>query len=98
MRLLTSGLLIAALPAGAVNASAEADSAEIRTAIVDRVSVESEEDYRSETKSYWSTALHAAKPACVVLPQSAEEVSEAVKVLNKYPNVEFAVKSGGHTP
>jgi FAD/FMN-containing dehydrogenase len=33
-----------------------------------------------------------------VLPQSAEEVSKVVKILNNYPNVSFAVKSGGHDP
>jgi FAD/FMN-containing dehydrogenase len=48
--------------------------------------------------SYWSTALRDAKPACLVLPRSAQQVSAAVKVLNKYPDVQFAVKSGGHTP
>ena len=55
-------------------------------------------DYSSEVNSYWSTALREAKPACLVLPQSAQEVATAVKVLKKYPDVQFAVKSGGHTP
>ena len=71
---------------------------EISAALADRVWTQSDKDYKSETNSYWSTALRDAKPACVVLPQSADEVSSAVKVLNKYPDVEFAVKSGGHSP
>lgn len=98
MRLLTSGLLAAVLAAGVVSAEAQAACDEISATIADRVWTANNKDYRSETKSYWSTALHDPKPDCVVLPQSAEEVSAAVKVLNKYPDVEFAVKSGGHSP
>ena len=55
-------------------------------------------NYVFEVNSYWSTALREAKPACLVLPQSAAEVAAAVRVLKKYPDVQFAVKSGGHTP
>ena len=47
---------------------------------------------------YWSTALQSLYPACVVLPTSASDVAVAVKVLNSYPDVRFAVKSGGHDP
>jgi hypothetical protein len=54
--------------------------------------------YISETSKYWSTALREIKPACVVLPRIAAEVSAAVTVLNRCPDVKFAVKSGGHDP
>jgi hypothetical protein len=54
--------------------------------------------YISETSKYWSTALREIKPACVVLPRAATEVSAAVTVLNRYPDVKFTVKSGGHDP
>lgn len=102
---LTSGLWAAVLAATAVSAKSAASTAsteaacdEIGGALAERVFTSSDQDYMSETTSYWSTLLHELKPACLVLPQSAEEVSEAVKVLNKYPDVEFAVKSGGHSP
>jgi FAD/FMN-containing dehydrogenase len=36
------------------------------------------------------------RPACVLFPFTAEEVSYAVRQLNKYPNTQFALKSGGH--
>lgn len=101
MRLLTSGLSAALLAAGnTLSASTPTEQAcdEIKATLEERVWTQYEKDYTSEVNSYWSTALHDAKPACVVLPQSAEEVSKAVKVLNKYPDVEFAVKSGGHSP
>lgn len=55
-------------------------------------------EYKSEIKHYWSKTLHELRPACVVLPTTAEEVSTIVKILNKYPKVNFAVKSGGHNP
>lgn len=98
---LTSACLAVLLAASATNAaspSTERACAEIAAAAADRVWTQRSTDYRSEVGSYWSTALRDAKPACLVLPQSAEEVSSAVKILNKYPDVEFAVKSGGHTP
>ena len=101
MRHLTSGLSAAILAAGstlAASTSTERACDEIKATLEDRVWAQSEKDYTSEVNSYWSTALRDAKPACVVLPQSADEVSSAVKVLSKYPDVEFAVKSGGHTP
>ena len=101
MQLLTSGLSVALRAAAstlAASTSTEGACDEINATLKDRVFVKSDKDYKSEVKSYWSTALHDAKPACVVFPQSAEEVSSVVKVLNKYPDVEFAVKSGGHSP
>src|SRR5687768_6329541 len=72
--------------------------AQIAAAIPHQVSSKLSIPYRSEVDSYWSTALRDVKPACLVLPRSAAEVATAVRVLNKYPSVEFAVKSGGHDP
>jgi FAD/FMN-containing dehydrogenase len=47
---------------------------------------------------YWSVALRTEKPACMILPRDANEVATVVQILNKYPDVRFAVKSGGHSP
>lgn len=90
--------ILAACNALAASTPTERACDEIKAALQDRVWGQFEKDYTSEVNSYWSTSLRDVKPACVVLPQSAEEVSSAVKVLNKYPSVEFAVKSGGHSP
>ena len=104
MRPFRSGLLAAILAAGASGAESTASAAtkaacdEIAAALPHRVHTRWAIDYTSEINSYWSTALHEVKPACLALPQSAEEVSTIVKVLNKYPDVEFAVRSGGHSP
>lgn len=89
------------LAAGVIAApSAETSKAcdELSAALPKRVSTRLTLSYIAETKSYWSTLLQEVRPACLVLPQSAEEVSKVVKILNKHPGVEFAVKSGGHTP
>lgn len=72
--------------------------AELSTSLAGRVSFPLSLSYHSETTAYWSTILRELKPACVILPESAEEVSKAVTVLNKYPDVKFTAKSGGHDP
>lgn len=80
------------------NAATLKACAEIATALPLRVSTQLTLPYTLETNSYWSTALREAKPACLVLPESAADVASAVRVLKKYPDVQFAVKSGGHDP
>ncbi|KAG5757677.1 hypothetical protein H9Q72_014180 [Fusarium xylarioides] len=71
---------------------------EISKAIPGRVSQPFTISYNSQSSGYWSTALREIKPACVVTAKSAEDVSKAVTILNKYPDVKFAAKSGGHDP
>jgi FAD/FMN-containing dehydrogenase len=55
-------------------------------------------EYEHETQQYWSTTLRSVGPACIVQPVSAQDVSTVVKILIKYPTVNFATKSGGHDP
>jgi FAD/FMN-containing dehydrogenase len=55
-------------------------------------------EYAYETQQYWSTTLREVDPACIVQPDSAQDVSIVVKILNKYPSVRFATRSGGHDP
>jgi hypothetical protein len=71
---------------------------EISKALPKRVFFPISINYNSQQSDYWSTLLRGIKSACVVVPQSTEHVSTAVKILNKYPDVKFAVKSGGHDP
>jgi hypothetical protein len=53
-------------------------------------------DYTYAKNHYWNNANAQLTPACVVLPTCATHVSQAVQVLLQYPDVSFAVKSGGH--
>jgi FAD/FMN-containing dehydrogenase len=55
-------------------------------------------EYTFETQHYWSTIPRSLDPACIVQPVSAADVSAVVKILNKYPTVNFATRSGGHDP
>ncbi|KUJ06654.1 FAD-binding domain-containing protein [Mollisia scopiformis] len=45
--------------------------------------------------AYFSTQQQEVVPACVVLPGSAQDVSQAIKVITQHECI-FAVKSGGH--
>lgn len=58
----------------------------------------SDAPYKTEQTSYWNVGLWSDAPTCVVLPDSAEKASIAVKILNANTDVKFAVKSGGHDP
>lgn len=55
-------------------------------------------EYAYETQQYWATNLRDVNPACIVQPNSAQDVAIVVKLLNKYPTVRFATRSGGHDP
>jgi len=87
-----------ALAGGSPSASTKKACKKLEIALPDLVSYPLTLDYHTETKSYWSTALWELKPSCLVLPRSAEDVAAAVRVLRDFPDVEFAVKSGGHDP
>ena len=54
--------------------------------------------YKLENTDYYNIGLAELGPACILQATKATEVSEAVKILNKYGDVPFAVKSGGHDP
>jgi hypothetical protein len=56
------------------------------------------DDYDVAKGHYWNAASRDDTPTCVTFPTNAEEVSDIVKVLQKYTDVEFAMKSGGHNP
>ncbi|RKL19402.1 hypothetical protein BFJ68_g3676 [Fusarium oxysporum] len=90
--------LFAASALAAPSASTKKACEEISKAIPGRVSQPFTINYNSQSSGYWSTALREIKPACVVTAKSAEDVSKAVTILNKYPDVKFAAKSGGHDP
>lgn len=91
-------MALAAPSASTLQACADIDAELPAGRVVPANSSSSSIQYRIETAKYWSTALREVEPACVVLPASAAHVSAAVRVLNRYPDVEFAVKSGGHDP
>ncbi|TLS24718.1 hypothetical protein PpBr36_08166 [Pyricularia pennisetigena] len=54
-------------------------------------------NYNTEQDHYWSTGCGALKPACILKPKNAQEVSVIMQTLQAN-NETFAVKSGGHNP
>ncbi|KAI8963317.1 FAD-binding domain-containing protein [Daldinia sp. FL1419] len=44
----------------------------------------------------WSKAC-VAEPYCIIQPETAQDVSEAIKTISHY-GVKFAIRSGGHSP
>lgn len=70
----------------------------IDDALPGRLSWPLELAYTSETQEYWSIALRDLEPACVVHPRNVTDVATVVQVLNRFPEVNFSAKSGGHDP
>jgi FAD/FMN-containing dehydrogenase len=54
--------------------------------------------YNDINSIYWNAQNSRLRAACAFFPESAQQVSDAVITLNKYPSVRFALKSGGHQP
>ncbi|KAK1673629.1 FAD binding domain-containing protein [Colletotrichum godetiae] len=48
------------------------------------------------SNNYWSAPQAEIHPACFITPESAEEVSDIIKTLASL-EIQFTVKSGGHT-
>lgn len=55
-------------------------------------------DFNHAKNHYWSAANADLTPYCVVFPTCAKDISNIVSIINKYDDVRFAVKSGGHNP
>lgn len=54
--------------------------------------------YTDINTNYWNTQNSQYRAACTFFPSTAAQVSDAVLQLNKYPSVQFGLKSGGHNP
>ncbi|KAI0838426.1 FAD-binding domain-containing protein [Hypoxylon sp. FL0890] len=68
----------------------------IEAGLQSQVLLPAQQGYEAREATYWSRAA-ALKPACIVRPRSAEEVSTAVKALVN-AGERFAIRSGGHAP
>ncbi|XXG97659.1 hypothetical protein Hte_003966 [Hypoxylon texense] len=63
-----------------------------------KVALPSSPAYNASIASYFSELQEALRPACVVSPQTAEDVSVTIRTLTSYPDRQcsFAIRSGGH--
>lgn len=54
--------------------------------------------YGASLASYYSVQQESMRPACIVFPQTADDVSNVLKLLAKdNSSCHFAIRSGGHT-
>jgi FAD/FMN-containing dehydrogenase len=91
--LLTSSLIIAT-----VNATTQAACNDIKQALPGKLWLPGQAPYIQENKDYYNSGLVELGPACIALPTSAADVSSIVQILNRHSTVNFAIKSGGHSP
>ena len=54
--------------------------------------------YHDINTVWWNAQNRLFRSRCAFFPGDAEQVSDVVKQLNKYPEARFALKSGGHQP
>ncbi|KAF1990880.1 FAD-binding domain-containing protein [Aulographum hederae CBS 113979] len=85
-----------ASPAAGPAGPAGAACTEIKAALPREVFYGQDKAYQDEQLDYWNAGNSDLKPACITRPTRKESVATIVKILNKYPTVKFAVKSGGH--
>lgn len=57
----------------------------------------STDEYAARQASYWSTNNAALRPACILKPQTAVDVSRILKAISR-TDIKFAVRGGGSTP
>jgi len=84
----------------AASATNEQVCREIKTALPGKLWFPGEAAYIKENKDYYNIGLTELGPACITFPSSAGDVSAIIKILNTdaHKDVQFAVKSGGHSP
>ncbi|KAH6661823.1 FAD binding domain-containing protein [Halenospora varia] len=77
--------------------------AALQAQLSEKVLVRGTDNITAAIEPYWSAQAQEQRPACVVLPSTAAEVSTAVRILSSgfekgLGYCEFAIRSGGHTP
>lgn len=55
-------------------------------------------EYAAASAHYDSLQEQALRPACILIPTSASDVANAIKILARHASVHFAVTSGGCMP
>lgn len=63
-----------------------------------KVSFPSNSTYLATQNSYWSLQEANLSPACIVVPETSQEVSEAVSILSGMESCHFAIKGQSHAP
>ncbi|KAF2836617.1 FAD-binding domain-containing protein [Patellaria atrata CBS 101060] len=88
---LALGILIGYLPFSA------ADCNQLHALLPGKVFFEPSEIYNASISSYFPLQGRLS-PTCILRPESAKDVSLAVKTLARKRSTHFAIRSGGHSP
>ena len=71
---------------------------QLADALGSKVSYHGSSAYDATERSYWSFQEASLAPACIVTPQSAQDVSEAISIISGLGSCDFAIKGQGHAP
>ncbi|KAJ6446253.1 FAD-binding protein [Purpureocillium lavendulum] len=83
----------------AVHATATTDCCgRLSRSLGDAVNFPGSGPYNATEASYWSLQESDLKPACIVRPTRAQDVSKAMSIIGCTPQCKFAVKGQGHSP
>ncbi|RAQ53682.1 oxidoreductase FAD-binding protein [Aspergillus flavus] len=64
-----------------------------------KVSFPNSQPYNDSINTYFSQQNSNLHPLCIVSPTTAQDVSNAIKIINSTPETpNFAIRSGGHAP
>ena len=55
-------------------------------------------EYNATLVSYYAQDVTDIEPACILRPETAQQVSRAIKALSGGQVADIAIKSGGHSP
>ncbi|KAF4341930.1 6-hydroxy-D-nicotine oxidase [Fusarium beomiforme] len=95
MKIVVAHLIATLLSAGV---AASTCCHELKQHLGDVISFPDSKDYNATLSSYWSKQESALHPACILQPTSAHDISAALKIVSKYKDCKFSVKSHGHAP
>lgn len=97
--LLCLSLVVVTAQAAAIPISSSSQAcSDLWTKYPKQVVYQSSVNFTYTVTHYWNAAHGQLVPSCVFYPTGAADVSYAVQVLIKYPDVPWAAKSGGHNP
>ncbi|OCL04578.1 FAD binding domain protein [Glonium stellatum] len=54
--------------------------------------------YLATQESYWSLQEASLSPTCIVIPKTAQDISEAISIVSSIESCRFAIKGHSHAP
>ncbi|KFY45217.1 hypothetical protein V494_01076 [Pseudogymnoascus sp. VKM F-4513 (FW-928)] len=64
----------------------------------DKISFPGQSPYNHTESSYWSLQESTIKPACILVPSTAQDVALAVSIISSVGSCNFAIKGRAHNP